>query len=186
MNCTPNVRQKCLTFGGVFFMSKYSLEFKLKVVNYCIENHCGCNICANHFGIDRSFVKLWTRRYNESGIDGLKRNNTKYDGFFKIHVVEYMKENHLSANQTCIKFNLGHHSVVSKWERIYNEKGPHALFEERRGRCKKMESKQEIKKTTDMSQKELINEVEYLRMENAYLKKLNALVQKRNQQKEKK
>ena len=49
-----------------------------------------------------------------------------------------------------------------------------------------MESKQEIKKTTDMSQKELINEVEYLRMENAYLKKLNALVQKRNQQKEKK
>ena len=75
---------------------------------------------------------------------------------------------------------------VSKWERIYNEKGPHALFEERRGRCKKMESKQEIKKTTDMSQKELINEVEYLRMENAYLKKLNALVQKRNQQKEKK
>lgn len=167
-------------------MSKYSLEFKLKVVNYCIENHCGCNVCANHFGIDRSFVKLWTRRYNESGIDGLKRNNTKYDGFFKIHVVEYMKENHLSANQTCIKFNLGHHSVVSKWERIYNEKGPHAFFEERRGRCKKMESKQEIKKTTDMSQKELINEVEYLRMENAYLKKLNALVQKRNQQKEKK
>ena len=65
-------------------MSKYSLEFKLKVVNYCIENHCGCNVCANHFRIDRSFVKLWTRKYNESGIDGLKsiiRKKRKYNSY---------------------------------------------------------------------------------------------------------
>lgn len=72
-------------------MSKYSLEFKLKVVNYCIENHCGYNVGANHFGINRSFVKLWIRKFNELGIDVLKRNNIKYDGFFKIYVVEYMK-----------------------------------------------------------------------------------------------
>ena len=45
-------------------MSKYSLEFKLKVVNYCIENHCGYNVGANHFGINRSFVKLWIRKFN--------------------------------------------------------------------------------------------------------------------------
>lgn len=37
-----------------------------------------------------------------------------------------------------------------------------------------------------MTQKKLINEVEYLRMENSYLKKLRALVRQRNQLNKKK
>ena len=39
------VHSKCqtknITFGGVFFMSKYSNEFKLKVVEYFINEHYG-------------------------------------------------------------------------------------------------------------------------------------------------
>ena len=37
LKCTPNVRQKGLTFGGVFFMSKYSNKFKLAVIKYYLE-----------------------------------------------------------------------------------------------------------------------------------------------------
>ena len=167
-------------------MSKYSTEFKLKVVNYCLDNHCGYDACAKHFCIANSFVKVWTRKYKEFGIDGLKRNRVKYDGFFKINVVEYMQRNHLSRTQTAIRFNLGHHTVIKKWEQIYKEKGPQALLEEHRGRCKNMKPNHVSKKLTDMTQKELMNEVEYLRMENAYLKKLKALVQQRNQLNKKK
>lgn len=44
-----------------------------------------------------------------------------------------MHNNHLSLMETAVKFNLGTHSIVSKWERIYYEKGPQGLCEERRG-----------------------------------------------------
>ena len=42
---------KNLAFGGVFFMNKYSNEFKLKVVKYCVEEHHGYRNAANHFSI---------------------------------------------------------------------------------------------------------------------------------------
>jgi transposase len=49
---------KNLTFGGVFFMSKYSNEFKLKVVNYCLENNVGYRRAANYFNIpSKTLVK---------------------------------------------------------------------------------------------------------------------------------
>lgn len=32
-------------------MSKYSIEFKLAVVNYCIEEHYGYRQAAKHFNI---------------------------------------------------------------------------------------------------------------------------------------
>lgn len=35
---------KNLTFGGVFFMSKYSDEFKVEVVKYYEKNHIGCEL----------------------------------------------------------------------------------------------------------------------------------------------
>lgn len=44
-----------------------------------------------------------------------------------------------------MQFNLAGDYVVSKWERIYYEEGPQALFEERRGRTRKMGSKKNKK-----------------------------------------
>ena len=90
-----------------------------------------------------------------------------------------MHQNHLSLLETCIKFNLGNQDIVGKWERIYYEEGPQALYEERRGRRKKMNSKPQKKKLSESTEKDLIAEIQQLRMENAYLKKLNALVQER-------
>ena len=161
-------------------MSKYSSEFKLKVVKYCIQNHVGFQATANHFNLPHhSIVQKWVRKYQEHGSQGLLRNYQKYDGNFKQNVVEYMHQNHLSLLETCIKFNLGNQDIVGKWERIYYEEGPQALYEERRGRRKKMNSKPQKKKLSESTEKDLIAEIQQLRMENAYLKKLNALVQER-------
>ena len=84
-----------------------------------------------------------------------------------------------------MKFNLGNPGIVGKWERIYYEEGPQALYEERRGR-KNMSSKQRKKKMSEDTEKDLIAEVQQLRMENEYLKKLNALVQERIKRENKK
>ena len=166
-------------------MSKYSLEFKLEVVKYCIEEHHGRRDAAKKFGIASSTpIKEWIRKYKEHGPEGLlKQLNSSYSGDFKQNVVEYMHNNHLSLMETCVKFNIGNHSVISKWERIYYEEGPQALSKERRGRNKNMSSKSRKKKLSEDNEKDLIAEVQQLRMENAYLKKLQALVQERTKPK---
>lgn len=168
-------------------MSKYSNEFKLQVVKYCIEEHHGYTDAANHFNMKQDHTVLeWVRKYQEHGEKGLIKNNQKYDGKFKQNVVEYMHNNHLSLTETGIKFNLGNHNIVGKWERIYYEEGPQALYEERRGRKKDMSSKPRKKNLSKENEDDLIEEIQRLRMENAYLKKLQALVQKRTKPKQSK
>ena len=168
-------------------MSKYSNEFKLKVVEYCINGHHGYKDTANHFNMKQDHTVLkWVRKYKEHGAVGLIKSNQKYDGKFKQNAVEYMHSNHLSLTETAIKFNIGDHNVVGKWERIYYEEGPQGLYIERRGRSKNMSSKPKKKKLNKEVEEDLIAENQRLRMENEYLKKLNALVQERIKRENKK
>ena len=164
-------------------MSKYSSEFKLEVVKYCVEQYHSYPDAAKHFNIpSETSVLYWVRRYKEKGVEGLLKNKKSlYSGEFKQNVVEYMHKNHLSATETAIKFNLAQHAVVLKWERIYYEEGPQALYTERRGIAKKMGLKNKKNENED-----LLEEVQRLRMENEYLKKLNALVQERIKRENKK
>ena len=124
-------------------MAKYSKEFKLEVVKYCEEKQHGYLDASNFFNIPSvSCVRKWVRRYREHGEEGLSKNKkTSYSGEFKQNVVEYMHTNHLSLQETAYHFKLGNHNIVAKWERIYYEEGPQALYKERRGRNKNMSSK---------------------------------------------
>ena len=170
------------------FMSKYTKEFKLKVAKYCLEERHSYGEAKNFFNIpSKETVRRWCKRYEMHGLQGIvKRKNNKYDGFFKQNVVEYMHNNHLSASETATYFNLAQEGIVLKWERIYYEEGSQALYEERRGRRKDMSSKERKKKLSESTEKDLIAEVQQLRMENEYLKKLNALVQERIKRENKK
>lgn len=88
--------------------------------------------------------------------------------------------------QTAAHFNILSLKSVSDWERIYYEEGKEALFEERRGRARKMETGNSRKKQNAIQENEdLLAEVQRLRMENEYLKKLNALVQEREKSEKK-
>ena len=167
-------------------MSKYPEEFKLKVVNYHLNNHYGWKYVAKQFDIPAwTTVRKWVRKYEEHGEKGLIKNQkTSYSGDFKQNVVEYMHTNHLSATMTATKFNLANENTVLRWERIYYEEGPQALYKEKRGRNKNMSSKPRKKKLSKDVEEDLIAEVQRLRMENAYLKKLQALVQERTKPKQ--
>ena len=167
-------------------MSKYSNELKLEVVKYYLEEHHSLSECSKKFNIKHiEQIRKWIKKYELHGVEGLiKRLNTNYDGYFKQNVVEYMHNNHLSAVETAYYFNLGNNHIVNKWERIYYEEGPQALYEERRGRKRKMGSKKNKKNVNE--NEDLLEEVQRLRMENEYLKKLNALVQKRIKRENKK
>jgi transposase len=162
-------------------MSKYTNEFKIKVVKYCIEEHHSLRDAAKKFGIpSHTAVKEWIRKYKEHGTEGiLKQLKSSYSGDFKLSVVEYMHCNHISATETAVHFRT-QPSVVLKWERIYYEEGPQALYRDNRGRKSKMSSdKPTKKKLSKETEEDLIAEIQRLRMENDYLKKLQALVQER-------
>lgn len=119
-------------------------------------------------------------------MSGLCTTSGTYSGDFKIAVVEYMHNTGASLRQTAAHFNIPSKESVAKWERIYYEEGKDALYEERRGRAPKMGSKRApaAKKNTDKNE-DLLAEVQRLRMENEYLKKLNALVQEREKSEKK-
>ena len=168
-------------------MSKYSDEFKLEVVKYYLEGHHSRAGTARKFGMPSSTpLKEWIKKYQEHGPEGLiKQQKSSYSGEFKQNVVEYMHDNHLSATQTAIHFRL-QTPIVLKWERIYYEEGPQGLYKERRGRSRNMESKPKKKKLDKQVEEDLIAENQHLKMENEYLKKLNALVQERIKRENKK
>ena len=169
-------------------MSKYSDEFKLMVVQYHNKQKLGIESTAKYFNIPSvQTVRKWVKRYQEHGAKGLLKNcKSSYSGSFKQNVVEYMHENHLSLQETAFHFNLGHHDIVNRWERIYYEEGPQGLYIERRGRSKNMSSKPRKKNLNKEVEEDLIAENQRLRMENEYLKKLNALVQERIKRENKK
>ncbi len=103
--------------------------------------------------------------------------NKRYTPEFKIMVVETMHKEGLSYRETDRRFELPANRA-SNWERIYLEEGKEGFYIERRGhkstgRPPKLEKKVE---------EDLIAEVQRLRAENAYLKKLNALVTERVRQ----
>ena len=104
--------------------------------------------------------------------------NKRYTPEFKIKVVETMHREKLSYRETARQFDMSN-SRVTAWERIYLEEGAEGLYAERRGR-KSTGRPPKIKKEED-----LIAEVQRLRAENAYLKKLNALVAERVRQEKK-
>lgn len=162
-----------------FIMSKYSYEEKLEAVLRVIEDGMSAKQSGHILGTSESPVRRWVERYRQFGPEGLLLKHGTYDGKFKISVIEYMHENHLSLFQTAVKFGIPTDSTVGKWERIYHEEGPEALFRDNRGRSKTMSSKPSKKKLDKQTEEDLIAEVQRLRMENEYLKKLQALVQER-------
>ena len=165
-------------------MSKYTSEFKLQVVKYCIDGHHSKYDAAKEFNIPSPTpIMEWIRKYKEHGVEGLiKQPKSSYSGEFRQNVVEYMHSNHLSATETAVHFRV-QTPIVLRWERIYYEEGPQGLYEEKRGRKKNMSSKPRKKKLSKENEEDLIEEVQRLRMENAYLKKLQALVQERTKPK---
>jgi transposase len=166
-------------------MAKFTYEQRMKAVKDMTEKHMSHRTVAKMLGCNHEVVRRWLKLYEQFGVDGLIMKHGTYTGEFKQHVVEYMYENNLSAFETAVLFGIPGNNTIGKWEHIYDKEGPQALHRENRGRKKNMTSdkpkkeKMNKEKLNTETQADLIAEIERLRMENAYLKKLNALVQER-------
>lgn len=119
----------------------------------------------------------------------------KYSAEFKIGVIMDMREHHLGYRETVRKYwdvskgqEANYKNAVQRWERIYLEEGAEGLMKERRGRaCSASGTRKGRPPKLDKKvEEDLIAENQRLRMEIEYLKKLDALVQKRLQEERKK
>jgi len=114
-----------------------------------------------------------------------KRTNKKYSSEFKLSVILDMRDNILSYRETMRKYfpHLGeaNFGFLKMWERIYWEEGAEGLMKERRGRITKADNPKKGRqpKLDKQVEEDLIAEVQRLRAENDYLKKLDALVSER-------
>lgn len=164
-------------------MSKHSIEFKLLVVRHYLSKIEGCRKTATRFGIDHSTVRQWSAAYELHGVQGLSKPYTEYPTQFKVSVIEKMASESLSARQACAIFNIPTRNTILTWQRLYDEGGIQALAASGpRGKPKSMPDKLKYSKPTgkpvvELTPEEMRKELQYLRAENAYLKKLEALIQ---------
>ena len=123
------------------------------------------------------------------------RENRRYSTEFKMCVIMDMREHHLGYKETVRKYwdiskgqEDNYKNIVKRWERIFLEEGAEGLMKERRGRaCTASDSNKGRPPKFDRKvEEDLIAENQRLRMEIEYLKKLDALVRKREQEEGKK
>ena len=119
----------------------------------------------------------------------------KYSAEFKIGVIMDMREHRMGYRETVRKYwdvskgqEANYKNAVQRWERIYLEEGAEGLMKERRGRaCSASGTRKGRPPKLDKKvEEDLIAENQRLRMEIEYLKKLDALFQKRLQEEKKK
>lgn len=162
---------------------QYSLELKQKVVFEYLEGNIGFkNLADKYYISSKADVQKWVAQYRENGVAGLCMKHGTYTGDFKVSVVEYMYSTNASIRDTAAHFGVPSPRSVIMWEQIYREQGKEALYVENRGKASKMGTKHPRKNKENIDKNEsLLEEVKRLRMENEYLKKLNALIQEREE-----
>ena len=165
-----------------FSLAKYTTELKLEIVRRYEDGNIGCKSLAKQYGLSDGQLRRWVNLFQTHGEAGLARKSACYSAAQKLAILQHMWKNELSYGQTAAAFNIRSPGHLSKWECCYHSGGINALQPRRRGASKKMADSKPVPPQTPVdddvrSREELLAEVNFLRMENAYLKKLKALVQ---------
>ncbi|ATF10566.1 IS3 family transposase [Brevibacillus brevis X23] len=158
-------------------MSKFTAKDKLSAVLrylYGEETHAAI---AESIGTHKSMVGVWVMQYEKHGAEAFITSYTRHSTQFKLDVLNYMKNHGTSPNETVAIFQISSPRLVRKWRSEFQSQGKDALIPKKKGRPA---MKKENKKATPMegSVEALQAEVERLRMENAYFKKVEYLSSK--------
>jgi transposase len=168
-------------------MTKYNEQFKLAVVQQFLSGTAGHKTVAHLHGLPHSTVRLWVDLHRLHGTAGLEKKFTHYSAEFRLSVLQRMWDDELSYRQVAAVFNIRSPGCISQWERCYHSGGLDALAPRKRGKPKKMstppdKTPESAPDPAGRTHDELVAEVNQLRMEVAFLKKLQALVQAQQHQ----
>ena len=170
-------------------MSKYTFEFKKKVVLEYLNGGIGYILLAKKHGIKlEANIKVWISKYKKYGDEALlrSRKNKEYSFEKKIFVVELYLTSELSYNDLALQEGINNPALICNWVNRFRVAGPDALRERRKGRkilmaksTKKLSKETTSQTTNDNISKEYVKELEdqllQLRIENAFLKEARRL-----------
>jgi transposase len=159
-------------------MTKYSSETKLTAVHAYLNGVESFKTIAQKHNVSISMLKKWVAKFREHGLTAFQQSYTKYSIEFKMDVINYIKETGASTEAASAVFNIPSFSTVWNWLHLFETQEIDALQPKKKGR---LSMKKETKKSplVEGTEEALRAENERLRMENAYLKKLHALIQEK-------
>lgn len=156
-------------------MVRYERRFKLKVAREGAAGTLPVAALAARYGLDRSMVHRWIETYRQWGLQSFAERRGSYSPKFKLAVLKRMERDGLSVRQAMVKFGVGSSTSIKNWRDQYDSGGRSALAPPRDLPVMK-KNPLRTKRPGDMTPKELLEELEYLRAENAFLKKYDALI----------
>lgn len=164
-------------------MGRYPDRIKVAAAEDYCSGYLGLREVARRHGVNVASLRLWAAAYRIHGAAGVRTKRRKfYSAEFKLAVLRRMLSERLSRRQAAALFNIRRHDMIGAWQRAYESGGVAALHRAAEFRCIAMAEQSKDKRadrgrTDKRTRQELLDEIEQLRMENAYLKKLKALAQ---------
>lgn len=167
-------------------MRKYSFEFKVQIVKEYLDGADVESLAVKHHIKRIQTIREWIKWYKSHGDKGLRdgRMDRSYSSTFKVQVLHWMKDNRASYEATARHFGEPTHDTIRKWQIQMDKFGLEGLLTRNRGNPEEMpKAKKEVERTDSDALKALRDENLMLKIENAYLKKLEALDRKKAAQK---
>ncbi|MEC2078269.1 IS3 family transposase [Metabacillus fastidiosus] len=140
-------------------MNKYSLETKLMAVHAYLNGTESFKVTAQRHNVNMTMLKKWVVKFRKHGLEAFQTTYTNYSVEFKMDVLNYINEMRASIEEAALEFNIPASTTVGNWKDLFETQGIDAL----------------LPKKDQGSEETLQAEMERLRMENAYLKKLPCL-----------
>ena len=176
---------------------RLTIEDKKRIIELKKQG-IGHETIAKRFKVAKKRIQTIWYAYELHGLEGIKHppKNKKYSADLKLEVINRVFQGE-SKTRLAAEYNLPGAGTIVLWMKKYEELGYNGLESKPKGRPKSMPRKPKketktIKDNTPLTNEEreelirLRKEKEYLEMENAYLKKLDALVKERLKQQKKK
>ena len=171
-------------FGGLFVM-KLTDENKIEMYRLKKEGYSYKEL-SKKFKINTSTVKYMVRLADLHGETVLiKGKNNYYPAEIKLDIINEVLILGNSILATSLKYALPNHGLLCSWISKFKENG-YNILEKPKGRPSKMKKNNKNIENKELSKVEqLEKELEYLRAENAVLKKLREIRLKQSQTKKK-
>ena len=160
-------------------MAKFTTEEKIRIVLRYLDGQESMLQVAKEEGVNQPEFRTWIGLYKQHGLKALMKSYTSYSSEFKMEVINLMIETGMSSVEAAVHFNISSSKTIRTWRNQFETGGITALVSKEKGRPSvKKESKNKMKSLpAEGSVEALETRIKKLEMENAYLKKLNTLVQ---------